>query len=117
VPHSTGAGAAQYRRAVAPVVGFGAMIRVSVLYPSGEGTTFDHDYYAATHIPMCIDAWNVPAQIDKGINGPYVAAVHFTFDSMEHMQSAMASEKTGAVMADVANYTNAAPVMQISEMV
>jgi uncharacterized protein (TIGR02118 family) len=108
---------AQYRPRGGVVLGFAAMIRVSVLYPSGEGTTFDHDYYAATHVPMCTGAWNVPAEIDKGVNGPYLAAVHFTFDSMEHMQSAMASPKTAEIMADVANYTNATPVMQISEKV
>jgi uncharacterized protein (TIGR02118 family) len=94
------------------------MIRVSVIYPSGEGTTFDHDYYKATHVPMCVDAWSpIKAEIDKGINGPNVAAVHLTFDSLESFQAAMGSPKTGDVMADVANYTNITPVMQISDIV
>jgi len=94
------------------------MIRVSVLYPSGEGTTFDHDYYKATHVPMCVDAWSpIKAEIDKGINGPNVAAVHLTFDSLKSFQAAMGSPKTGDVMADVANYTNITPVMQISDIV
>ena len=97
---------------------FPAMIRVSVTYPSAEGSTFDHDYYAATHVPMCVDAWSpVKSEIDKGINGPNVAAVHLYFDSMEQFQTAMGSPKTAAVMADVANYTNIAPGMQISEIV
>ena len=93
------------------------MIRVSVLYPAGDDVTFDHDYYRNSHVPLATEAWNVTAEIDKGINGPYVAGVHFFFESLEQMQSAMATEKTGAVMADVANYTNATPVMQISEIV
>lgn len=93
------------------------MIRVSVLYPAGDGITFDHDYYRESHVPMCTEAWNVTAEIDKGVNGPYVGAVHLFFESLEAMQTAMASEKTGAIMADVANYTNATPVMQISEIV
>ena len=28
------------------------MIKVSVLYPSGDDATFDHQYYLDTHIPM-----------------------------------------------------------------
>jgi hypothetical protein len=28
------------------------MIKVSVLYPNGEGKTFDMEYYLGTHIPM-----------------------------------------------------------------
>jgi uncharacterized protein (TIGR02118 family) len=95
------------------------MIRVTVTYPSAEGSTFDHDYYQNTHVPLCRTSWPAvtSAQIDKGINGPSVAAVHFTFDSMEAFQASMGSEATAAVMADVANYTNIAPVMQISEIV
>jgi len=108
------------RLAVRPGFGlpFAPMIRVSVTYPSGEGTTFDHDYYSSTHVPMCVDAWSpVKSEIDKGINGPNVAAVHFYFDSMDQFQAAMGSPKTGDVMADVANYTNITPAMQISEIV
>jgi uncharacterized protein (TIGR02118 family) len=95
------------------------MIRVTVTYPQGEGTTFDHDYYRSTHVPLCVSSWPGVrgAEIDKGINGPSVAAVHFTFDSMDTFQSAMGSPGTAAVMADVANYTNITPVMQISEIV
>jgi uncharacterized protein (TIGR02118 family) len=93
------------------------MIRVSVLYPGGDDVKFDHDYYKSTHVPMCCAAWNVGAEIDKGINGPNVAAVHFFFESMDQFQAAMGSPKTGDIMADVANYTNATPVMQISEVV
>jgi uncharacterized protein (TIGR02118 family) len=95
------------------------MIKVSVLYPNGEATTFDHDYYKATHVPMCVDAWSpLKTEIDKGLDGqPNAAAVHMYFDSMDAMGAAMASPQTGAIMADVANYTNIVPVMQISEVV
>jgi uncharacterized protein (TIGR02118 family) len=55
--------------------------------------------------------------VEKGVNGPYVAAVHMTFDSMDALNAAMTSPLTGEVMTDVANYTNIAPVMQISEVV
>ena len=46
------------------------MIKASVFYPNGEGTTFDHDYYKATHVPMCVEAWSpLKAEIDKGLDG------------------------------------------------
>ena len=95
------------------------MIKASVFYPNGDGTTFDHDYYKATHVPMCVAAWSpLKAEIDKGIDGqPNAAAVHLYFDSMEAFGAAMGSPKTGEIMADVANYTNIAPVMQVSEVV
>lgn len=94
------------------------MIRLSVLYPSSEGSTFDHDYYRDKHVPLALKAWGLSkADIDKGIDGPYVAAVHFEFDSVEAIGAAMASEGTGDVMADVANYTNITPVLQTSEII
>jgi len=93
------------------------MIRVSVLYPAGDDVTFDHDYYKNTHVPLAASAWGVGAEIDKGVDGPYVAGVHFFFESLEQMQTAMGLPGTGDVMADVANYTNIQPVMQVSEVV
>jgi uncharacterized protein (TIGR02118 family) len=89
-----------------------------VLYPATEGATFDHDYYRDKHVPLAVRTWGLDgAEIDKGLDGPYVAAVHFKFASQEALQTAMASEGTGAVLADVANYTTIAPVLQTSEVV
>ena len=94
------------------------MIRLSVLYPTTDGATFDHDYYRDKHVPLAVKTWGLDgADIDKGLDGPYVAAVHFTFESLEAMQSAMASPGTNDVMIDVANYTTIAPVLQTSEIV
>jgi len=94
------------------------MIKLSVYYPSTEGATFDHEYYRDKHVPLCLKTWGLPAaEIDKGVDGPHVAAVHFKFDSLDALQAAMGAEGTGAVLADVANYTNIAPVLQTSEIV
>jgi uncharacterized protein (TIGR02118 family) len=93
------------------------MIRLSVLYPTTEGAAFDHDYYKNHHVPLACRTWGLDgAQIDKGIRGPYVAAVHFAFDSMDALGAALGAEGTAAVLADVANYTTISPVMQTSEM-
>lgn len=94
------------------------MIRLSVLYPKTEGATFDHDYYRDKHVPLACQAWGLDgAEIDKGVDGPYEAAVHFTFDSLEAIGEAMGKPGTGEVMADVANYTTIVPVMQTSEII
>jgi uncharacterized protein (TIGR02118 family) len=94
------------------------MIRLSVFYPTTEGATFDHDYYRDKHVPLCLETWGLDgAEIDRGLDGPYVAAVHFRFASQEALGAAMGSEGTGAVLADVANYTSITPVLQTSEVV
>ena len=94
------------------------MIRLSVLYPTTEGATFDHDYYRTRHVPLAVKTWGLDgAEIDRGIDGPYVAAVHFRFESLDAMGAAMGVPGTGDVLADVANYTTIAPAMQTSEIV
>ena len=94
------------------------MIRLSVFYPVTEGASFDHDYYRDKHVPLAVRTWGLEsAEIDKGVDGPYVAAVHFTFDSLDALQQAMAAEATADVLSDVANYTSIAPVLQTSEIV
>jgi uncharacterized protein (TIGR02118 family) len=94
------------------------MIRLSVLYPTMEGAVFDHDYYREQHVPLALRTWGLErADIDKGVDGPYVAAVHFRFESIEAMNAALSGETSAQVSADVANYTNITPVLQISEMV
>ena len=93
------------------------MIKMSVLYPTSEGSTFDHDYFRDTHIPMAVKAWSLPgAEILKGVDGPYAAIANFEFESKEAMGAAMGAPGTAEVMADVPNYTNITPVLQTSEV-
>ena len=94
------------------------MIRLTVSYPATEGATFDHDYYRDKHVPLAVKTWGLAgAEIDKGIDGPLVAAVHFKFESLDAMGAAMGAPGTADVLADVANYTTIAPVLQTSEIV
>jgi uncharacterized protein (TIGR02118 family) len=93
------------------------MIRLSVLYPKTDGATFDHDYYRDSHVPLAVKTWGpAGAEVDKGIGGPYEAAVHFTFADQDALNAALGHEGTAAIQADVANYTTIVPVMQISEI-
>jgi len=94
------------------------MIRLSVFYPTTEGATFDHDYYRNHHVPLAVKTWGLDgAEIDKGVNGPNVAAVHFKFESLDALGAAMGAPGTADVLADVANYTSMSPVLQTSEIV
>jgi uncharacterized protein (TIGR02118 family) len=93
------------------------MIKLSVLYPATEGATFDHDYYRTKHVPLCQETWGVSdsnVQVDTGISGPYVAAVHLSFADNDAMGAALGHPGTPAIQADVANYTTIEPIMQIS---
>jgi uncharacterized protein (TIGR02118 family) len=92
------------------------MVRFLVLYPAEEGASFDHDYYRTQHVPLCVETWK-PArvEVDRGVDGPYVAAVHFYFESTEAFQAALGGAGTAAIVADVANYTSIQSVTQLSE--
>ena len=73
------------------------MIRLSVHYPATDGATFDHDYYRDSHVPLCVQTWGLDgAEIDRGVNGPYVAAVHFRFDSLDALQRRDGSPRHGS---------------------
>ena len=101
------------------------MIKVAIFYPNGDDKTFDMDYYANKHMPMAADLFGDALKamiIDKGLaHGtpdmpvPYVAIGYFYFDTMSSFENAMGpnSEK---LKADVPNYTNIRPIIQISEV-
>jgi uncharacterized protein (TIGR02118 family) len=91
---------------------------MSVLYPAAEGAVFDHDYYRDHHVPLAMRTWGITeAEIDTGVEGPYVAAVHFRFESMEAMKTAMSAEGSKDLAADVPNYTTITPIRQVSEII
>jgi uncharacterized protein (TIGR02118 family) len=92
------------------------MIQVSVLYPKSDGCTFDMDYYKTKHRQICFDVMPGLQRMDvvQGVDGPYAAAGHLYFDSMEAMGAAMGGPRIGEAQADLPNYTNIVPVIQIS---
>ncbi|MCG6972048.1 MAG: EthD family reductase [Desulfobacterales bacterium] len=102
------------------------MIRVSVLYFQKEGARFDHDYYTGKHIPFVRETLGpfglIRAEVDRGIaGGPgelplFVAAAHLIFESLDQFQEAFASVGD-QLTADVPNYTDIEPQVQLSEMV
>lgn len=100
------------------------MVRMSVYYPNQPGTRFDHAYYATSHrrlVESSLGPLGLRAvEIERGIAGyggapaPYVAVGHLLFDSIEALGAAWGS-RGDEIVADVPNYTDAQPVVQISE--
>lgn len=103
------------------------MIRVSVMYPGGEGKKFDHDYYATKHMALVhqrLDSLGLRrTEVDKGLAGgapgasaPYAAIGHVYFDSVPAFQAAMKAHGK-ELFDDVPNFTNITPQVQISEII
>jgi uncharacterized protein (TIGR02118 family) len=101
------------------------MIRVSVLYPNKQGTHFDMDYYCTKHIPMLrglLGAALVNVTVDEGIGGaapgspaPFLAQGHLSFESVDAFQKAF-TPHAAQIRADVPNYTDSQPTIQISNV-
>ena len=102
------------------------MIKVSVLYPSGDNATFNMDYYCNRHMPMVQDRLGAACKrvaVEKGLSGgapntspDYIAMGHLFFDSVAEFQTAFAPHAS-ELLADIPNYTNTKPVIQVSEVV
>ncbi len=92
------------------------MIRVSVMYPKSEGSTFDMDYYKSTHMEI-VDRTMKPVktEIDGGVDGPYMAIGHLFFESMDAVGAGMGN--AGEALADIVNFTNTESAIQVSEVV
>jgi uncharacterized protein (TIGR02118 family) len=101
------------------------MIKVSVFYPAGDGTKFDMDYYCKSHMAMVgqkLGAACKSMAVEQGLGGgapgmppTYAAMGHLYFDSVAEFQAAFAPHAE-AIMADIPNYTNIQPVIQVSEV-
>ena len=101
------------------------MFKVAILYPNGEGKTFDMDYYEKTHMPMMAGLLGKNLkfyEIDKGIAGrtptdnvPFVAVGYFyCYDVAEYNK--VIGQNIDAIINDIKKYTNIQPTVQISEI-
>ncbi len=103
------------------------MIRVSVLYPNESGKKFDLDYYVKKHMKLVHDRWGglglVRIEVDRGVAGggpgapaPFAAVGQVYFNSLAEYQAA-AKQHGKELFADVPNFTDIAPQVQISEVI
>ena len=101
------------------------MIKVSVMYPNGPDAQFDAAYYRDRHMPMVKKLMGDYCKyyaVDKAVsagasasNTPYIAMGHLFCDSVDAFQAGFGPH-TEEIMADIPNYTNQTPVIQISEV-
>lgn len=101
------------------------MIKVSVMYPNTPGARFDHDYYRDKHMPLVKMKMGDRCKyytIDKGLAGgapgapaTYVAMCHIHCESVEAFQAGFGPHAK-EILADIPNYTDQTPVIQISEV-
>jgi uncharacterized protein (TIGR02118 family) len=101
------------------------MIKVSVFYPNEAGKKFDMDYYCNKHIPMVqqkLGSALKAGAVEQGLSGvepgsraTYIAMGHLYFDSVEAFQTSFGPHAE-SIMADVPNYTDIRPTIQISEV-
>ena len=101
-------------------------IKLSVFYPSGEGNHFDMEYYSNNHVSLLKELLGkaiIGATIEKGVGGEnpgdgplFEAMGNLYFESMDSFQNSFAPNAQ-TIIADVPNYTNIEPVVQISEVI
>ena len=101
------------------------MFKVAILYPNGEGKTFDMNYYEHKHMPMVAGFLGKNLkfyEIDNGIAGrtpndkvPYLAVGYFYIKDVAEYNKAI-GQNIDTIISDFKNYTNIQPVIQISEV-
>ena len=101
------------------------MIKVSIMYPYSDKSSFNMDYYCDKHIPMVEEFFGATCQgitVDEGIIDEdtdqlpaFYAMTHFYFESIEAFQDTFAphAEK---IVGDAVNYTDIEPIIQISNI-
>lgn len=102
------------------------MIKMSVYYPADGDSKFDHDYYRTRHMPLLRERLGdacLRYEIDKGLAGreaesapEFVAACHVYSPNLAAFEEALAPHRA-EIAADVANYTDIAPIVQISDVI
>jgi uncharacterized protein (TIGR02118 family) len=100
------------------------MVKLTVLFPNQSGARFDEGYYFTAHMEIVrklVGPVLAGAGVDRGIDtpdgpAPYRFISYMCFESAEVMQAAMDAHKP-ALMADVPNYTDIEPILQVSDVV
>lgn len=102
------------------------LIKVTIMYPNGEGTTFDMDYYKTKHMPMLAKLFGqvmIKYEIDEGVAGrtpeddiPYLAIGYMYFNSLSDYEGVF-GPNSDQILNDIPNYTNIRPTVQISRMI
>ena len=99
------------------------MYKVSVMYPNQERAKFDFKYYQTTHMQLVqkhLKSFGlIKTGVDKGISGggdeppPYICIGHLYFETLDGYDKGIA--EVGSILrGDIPNFTDIAPIRQIS---
>ena len=98
-------------------------VSLQVLYPTANGTTFDHDYYMSKHMPMVGEHMGAHIQdtlVVKGLAGApdtpagFHAIATMVFADQAAMDAALAA--SGPVLKDIPNFYSSQPQMLFGEV-
>ncbi len=98
-------------------------VSLQVMYPIGEDTSFDYEYYGSTHMDLVGQHMGPHIQstlVTKGVAGgpdtpPGMYAVAtIVFAEQDAMNAAM--QASGPVMADIPNFTSSQPQVLVGEV-
>jgi uncharacterized protein (TIGR02118 family) len=102
------------------------MVKVSALYPNKPGSRFDANYYLTVHMPLAVKLLGPAlkaATAEIGVSGgmpdqtaPYAAIAGFTCETVQAFTDAFLPN-AAALQGDIPNYTDIAPVLQVSELI
>jgi uncharacterized protein (TIGR02118 family) len=103
------------------------MIRVTALYPKTAESTFDLDYYLNKHTPLVserltphgltrIEVDEALGSLTPGQPADYAVIGYLFFASLEGLQSGLAAHAP-ELIADIANFTNVQPKIQINKII
>jgi len=94
-------------------------VKMSVLYPASEGSTFDMEYYKVKHRAIVERVLGpVEFSCEQGLPGqPFMATGHLVYESMEALQAATGGPDAAEAQADLANFTNVTPQIQIGTII
>jgi uncharacterized protein (TIGR02118 family) len=101
------------------------MVKISVFYPNKPGSRFDVEYYLNTHMPMSARLLGPAIKaitVEIGVSGPgpgqlppFAAICGFTCETVKDFEGAF-SPVADQLQGDIPNYTDIAPVIQISDI-
>ncbi len=97
---------------------------VTAMYPNKSGSRFDLDYFLQKHIPLLKERWSNMGMdnvrlvrglgLADGGEAAYRVITLMSFRSMQDFQNA-AGAHVAEIIGDIPNFTDAPPVVQISE--
>lgn len=100
------------------------MIRIAIMYANKPGNEFNSNYYRSFHLALVKEKYTpfglqgIELDEAKVLDGPqkapYFAIGYLLFGSTKEFLNAV-KEAGEEVMADVENFTNAKPIIQVSQ--